>query len=66
MRSAFNYAKNCAGRDCKKIGTTMLKVRFLNKTGIFCEVCAEDLLAAGLASQVEDANETVRISQSWK
>ena len=61
-----NIKKKCAGKDCKRIGTRILRVRFLNKTGIFCEVCAEDLLAADLASTVEDASDAVRICQFWK
>lgn len=56
-----NTGKNCVGRDCERIGTRILKLRFLNKTGIFCEVCAEDLLAADLASKVED--KVARIGQ---
>ena len=36
-----NTKKNCVGRNCEKIGTIILKLRFLNKTGIFCEVCAD-------------------------
>ena len=68
MRSmvfTFYVKKICAGRNCKRIGTRILKVRFLNKTGIFCEVCAEEILTADLA-RVEDANEAVRIDQSRK
>jgi hypothetical protein len=49
-----NAKKRCTGRDCERIGTKILKLRFLNRTGIFCEACAEDLLAADLASNVED------------
>ena len=37
------------------------KVRFLNKTGIFCELCAEEILTADLASKIED--EAARIGQ---
>ena len=56
-----NTKKNCAGRNCEKIGTIILKLRFLNKTGIFCEQCAEDILAADLAFKVED--EAARLGQ---
>jgi hypothetical protein len=44
-----NTKKKCAGRDCERIGTRILKVRFLNKVGIFCELCANRLLAEDLA-----------------
>ena len=39
------------------------KVRFLNKTGIFCELCAEEILDGRSCSRVEDANEAARIGQ---
>jgi hypothetical protein len=49
-----NTKKKCAGRDCERIGTRILKVRFLNKAGIFCDLCANGLLAEDLAVKVED------------
>ena len=57
-----NIKKNAQEETAKRIGTRILKVRFLNKTGIFCEVCAEEILTADLA-RVEDANEAARIGQ---
>lgn len=45
MRSTFSNAKECAGKGCKRTGTRILKIRFLNKAGIFCDLCANGLLA---------------------
>jgi hypothetical protein len=58
--------KKCAGKGCARNGTISLKIRYLHKIGIFCDVCAKGLLKADLASMVEDANEAVRIGQSRK
>lgn len=38
---------NCKG--CEKSGKTLLKINYINKTGYFCENCAEDLLSEELA-----------------
>jgi len=58
MNSTSNNAsleyKMCAGRGCDRVGTTTLKVRHINKTGIFCDYCANDLLTEDLAVKVED------------
>ena len=42
----------CSGRNCTKIGKTILKIRYINKTGLFCDSCAEDLLEQGLALKI--------------
>jgi hypothetical protein len=49
MRSTFNNAKECAGKGCERTGTKVLKLRLLNKVGIFCDLCADGLLAEDLA-----------------
>ena len=61
-----NTKKKCAGRDCERLGTRILKLRFLNKIAIFCDVCAEDLLSGDLASKIEDENGAERIGQHRK
>jgi hypothetical protein len=49
MRSTFdNTKKKCAGKGCERTGTRILKLRFLNKAGIFCDLCANGLLAEDL------------------
>jgi hypothetical protein len=40
--------KQCAGKDCNRIGTQLLKIRYLNKSGYFCNVCKKELLDLGL------------------
>jgi hypothetical protein len=44
-----NTKKKCAGKGCERTGTRILKLRFLNKAGIFCDLCANGLLAGDLA-----------------
>ena len=46
--------KKCAGRGCDRIGRTILKVRYLNKTGLFCDSCVNDLIAADIAIIVKE------------
>ena len=49
--------KKCAGRDCERTGTRILRIRFLNKVGIFCEMCANGLLAEDLVvTEVHNLN----------
>jgi hypothetical protein len=38
----------CAGKDCRHKATTVLKIKYLHKTGHFCTNCATDLLELGL------------------
>jgi hypothetical protein len=57
MNSTFNNVspeyKKCAGKDCDRIGRTILRIRYLNKTGLFCDCCVNDLVAEDLAMKVE-------------
>lgn len=46
--------KKCAGKGCDRVGRTILKVRYLNKTGLFCDSCVNDLVAADIAIRVEE------------
>jgi hypothetical protein len=41
--------KQCAGKGCNREGLRPLKIRFLNKTGWFCENCKSDLIKHNLA-----------------
>jgi hypothetical protein len=58
MNSTSNNAsleyKKCAGKGCEGEGRTTLKVRYLNKSGLFCDRCVNDLVAADLAVKVEE------------
>jgi hypothetical protein len=43
----------CAGRGCKKLGTVSLSIKYIKKTGLFCEACSDELLCQGLAVKLE-------------
>lgn len=45
----FEQYKDCAGKDCKRKGRTLLKINFLNKKGYFCDSCTADLLQSEIA-----------------
>lgn len=45
----------CCGKGCKSIGTTQLRIVYLNKLGWFCDPCKRDLLKLGLV-QLEVEN----------
>jgi hypothetical protein len=53
MSSTFNNAKKCAGKDCDRVGKNLLKVRYLKKSGLFCDFCTNDLIAADLVIKIE-------------
>ena len=40
--------QECAGKDCRNRGIHLLKVRFLNKSGLFCDSCKNDLVSHDL------------------
>lgn len=37
------YKNSCYGRNCYRVGTTRLKVLYINKIGWFCDTCAQTL-----------------------
>lgn len=41
----------CSGRDCKRKPTTRLRIKYLKRVGEFCELCANDLMEAGLVEE---------------
>ena len=47
--------KQCAGKDCNRIATQLLKIRYLNKFGHFCDTCKIELIDLGLV--IENKNE---------
>lgn len=47
--------KQCAGKDCNRIATQLVKIRYLNKFGHFCDECKIELLDLGLV--IEDKSE---------
>jgi hypothetical protein len=36
-----------------KLGTIYLSIKYINKTGVFCESCSDELLHQGLALKLE-------------
>jgi hypothetical protein len=49
----FEQYKQCAGKGCKSEGKTLLKIKYLQKTGYFCNFCTSELLQLGLVVQEE-------------
>jgi len=50
MNPDDNY-RECAGKGCKNFGTTLLKIRYINKEGYFCNLCTQDLCRLELATK---------------
>jgi hypothetical protein len=48
--------KDCAGKDCKRKGRTLLRIKYLQKNGYFCDSCAEDLLQSEIAVKGGELN----------
>jgi hypothetical protein len=46
--------QRCSGKNCTNYGTNLLEIRFIVKTGYFCDVCTEDLVNERLATVVGD------------
>jgi len=45
---ALQEYKQCAGKNCQRIGIHCLKVLYLNKSGWFCDICKDSLLSDSL------------------
>jgi hypothetical protein len=41
----------CAGLNCSNKSISILKVKYINKTGNFCQECTEDLIQSDLAEK---------------
>jgi hypothetical protein len=50
----FEQYKQCAGKDCKSEGKTLLKIKYLQKNGYFCDFCKAELLELELTVQGEE------------
>jgi hypothetical protein len=44
--------KTCSGLNCSNQPTSILKVKYVNKTGHFCQRCTTDLLQLELAEEI--------------
>jgi hypothetical protein len=42
--------EDCAGKNCHKKGTKLLEIRFIKKSGFFCDSCSFELLELGIAT----------------
>ncbi|MDN5846468.1 MAG: hypothetical protein L0H53_09365 [Candidatus Nitrosocosmicus sp.] len=47
------YKPHCAGKDCNNIGVYKILIIYLNKTGLFCSSCKEDIENLGLVLKSE-------------
>lgn len=47
-----NLRKKCSGKNCKGSGKTLLMIAYINKTGLFCDFCTENLIHDGLATKI--------------
>ena len=43
--------KYCAGKGCQKVGKIVLKIKYLGKSGYFCDSCTDELLQQDLATK---------------
>jgi hypothetical protein len=57
MNSNIHYNseeyKQCAGKGCKEEAKTVLKIKYLQKIGYFCDFCKAELMRLDLAVQEE-------------
>ena len=42
--------EDCAGKGCHKKGIKLLEIRFIKKSGFFCDSCSSELLDLGIAT----------------
>jgi hypothetical protein len=57
VRALRGY-KQCAGKGCQNIGTHHLWIRFIHKSGLFCDSCKNALLADGLLDNKSTNNDS--------
>ncbi len=46
--------KECDGKNCKNTAIHHLKIKYINKTGNFCQRCTNDLLRSDLAAEIQE------------
>ena len=53
IRKYKEFAKECAGLKCSNKPTALLKVKYINKTGSFCQKCIQRIyLQLELAEEI--------------
>jgi hypothetical protein len=48
----YKFEDICAGLKCSNPPTSILKVKYINKSGSFCKQCTSDLLQLELAEEI--------------
>lgn len=51
-KPGYKVEDSCAGLKCKNKPTIILKIRYVNKTGHFCQKCSSKLIRLELAEFV--------------
>jgi hypothetical protein len=46
--------KVCACKNCNNVPTTILKIKYIQKIGLFCDSCTKDLLDQELAIKADE------------
>jgi hypothetical protein len=59
---AFHAYKQCAGKGCQNIGVHRLWIRFIHKSGLFCDSCKNALLESGLIDNKIMNNDSDRVN----
>jgi hypothetical protein len=49
LKDTKQFKQFCAGRGCNKKAVRRLVIKFVSKTGWFCDACSADLIKLGLA-----------------
>jgi hypothetical protein len=45
--------KSCAGKHCSNLGTELVRIKYIDRIGLFCKSCAEDLSQHGLGAAID-------------
>ena len=48
----YKFAYACAGLNCSNKPSITLKIKYINKTGHFCQKCTADLIKSELAEEI--------------
>jgi hypothetical protein len=51
LKDTEQFKQFCVGRGCNKKGVRQLVIKFVHKTGWFCDTCAADLVRLGLVDE---------------
>ena len=51
-KQEYKFEETCAGLNCSNRPTSILKVKYINKIGHFCQQCSVDILKSELAEKI--------------